>query len=140
MIKSISILFVFLIIICSNGQSQHSIEAEMNACLEMDENHTTRGMILCMENARKAWLGEIENHIVRLESILDSTQFSLLQVSQSSWETYHENQVAFLNDYYSKKSGSIWKTIAATQRLELARKRATELFYLLDSNIETSDK
>ena len=105
---------------------KHPIEEKLSKCL--DDSITTVGMCNCLTEAAKAWDKELNKYYKLLKDELDESGQLLLREAQRKWITYRDNEIKFINYYYSEvKVGTMYSMFAEDRKKEIVRERAEEL-------------
>jgi len=123
------------------GSSNHPIDVKLKHCLE--EHYSTDGMVVCTNEAYTAWDAEMNKQYKQLRELLGSPGDDQLKNSQQSWLSFRDKEfelIAGMEKGLQAKSGGggMYKFVAATQRMEVVKKRALELKvyydYLISQN------
>jgi uncharacterized protein YecT (DUF1311 family) len=125
------LLPILLLFIASIGHAQsieHPIDIRTIACLDLDSNQTTYGMIQCESIAREEWNTEMNKYYNLLVDTLSDESGVLLSESQKTWTEFNQNEQKFSSSlYYSEMQGTMWHVVNAGRRSEIVRQRALEL-------------
>lgn len=81
----------------------------------------------CNYKAIEKYEAELTNIINNYEKILPKEQYSLLLLSQSSWEKYYNNNIDFQNGMKNSKKSTISTTIFPGQIVNCLKNRIEEL-------------
>ncbi len=91
---------------------------------EMKKKHgCTAGMVLTADAATKTWEAEFN----RLYAALGGEQNERLREAHQAWLAYREAQIAFLQENYGEKDGTIWPVTYAWHILEITKQQAVLL-------------
>jgi uncharacterized protein YecT (DUF1311 family) len=125
------IIQILVLFIASVGHAQpieHPINTRTVACLDLDSNQTTSGMIQCESIAREEWNEEMNKYYNLLIDTLSHQSGLLLIESQKAWIEFNQNEQEFSGSlYYADMQGTMWYVVNAGRRSELVRQRALEL-------------
>jgi len=106
---------------------EHAIDASLKECLAAPEGTSTAGMIACTITAKNAWDAEMNKYYKRLMDVLNPDEKLKLKESQRHWIAYRDKEMAFSSAVFANKEGTMWRVIAASNNLEIVKKRAQEL-------------
>ncbi|MBN1186079.1 MAG: DUF1311 domain-containing protein [Bacteroidales bacterium] len=113
-------------VISQDAEVKHPIEEKLSKCL--DDSITTVGMCNCITEAAVAWDKELNKYYKLLKDELDEPAQLLLREAQRKWITYRDNEIKFIDHYYSEvKVGTMYSMFAEDRKKEIVRKRAEEL-------------
>ena len=121
----IVILFFLLPLTQIFSQDNSPIDNELSDC--MNKNPSTQGMIKCIDNAYKQWDDELNNYYKKLTVILDDEGKANLKDAQRKWIEFRDLEFKNLEYIYSKKDGTMYQPMQASDRMEFIKKRALEL-------------
>ena len=136
--KIIILSLVLLIGAQSFGQDQiHPIDRENNRCIE-NTTPTTIGSINCEKEALDAWQSEMEIVLQRLRENPELLDVTLLEASQTTWNTFHKAEVNMYYSYYQKnyQGGTMARAAALSFEKRHLRER---VLYLIDLHEELNE-
>lgn len=98
----------------------------------MEEHYSTEGMINCTNEAYTAWEAEMNKYYKQLRETVGSPSDDQLKISQQNWTAFRDKELDFINSMEKSlqnkaAGGGMYKFVAATQRMEVVKKRALEL-------------
>ena len=127
--KKIFIIIVTFFSVMIYGQTNniHQIDKELQDCLDLKENYTTKGMIDCVNTATTKWDIELNKTYKRLLSFLTDEQKEKLKIAQRKWMEYRDKEIEFSIQFYSDMQGTMWIPVAAQTKLKLTRQRTIDL-------------
>ena len=132
--KALMILCLSIVVLsnCYQKQEVHWIDKQRAACLEMDTNQTTAGMIECEMGAAASWELEMQRTYDELMGTLPPNQQEKLNDSQLAWIAYSEKELAFATDLYWSMGGTMRGILITNKKGELIRSRTLELHEYID--------
>lgn len=105
--------------------------------MDSSENYTTIQMVECVNTAIDKWDTELNKAYKKLSDLLSPEQKEKLKLAQREWIIYRDKEIEFSNKLYADLKGTMWVIIAAQTKLDLIRKRTTELEnYITDTSTE----
>ena len=112
--------------------NKHSIDLQLELCLDTDSNWTTYGMVKCERNAEEAWDMELNKFYKLLMNALNEEEREKLRHSQRQWLKYRDAEFEFLGLMYYNMQGTMYKVMNAGKRTDIVKQRALELqsYYL----------
>ena len=127
------IIFLLLVTVIStvaaisqDTEVKHPIEEKLSKCL--DDSITNVGMCNCLTAAAVAWDKELNKYYKLLKDELEEPAQLLLRESQRKWITYRDNEIKFIDHYYSEvKVGTMYSMFAEDRKKEIVKQRAEEL-------------
>ncbi len=127
---------VFSVMIYGQIKNIHQIDKELQDCLNLNENYTTKGMIDCVNTAITMWDIELNKTYKRMLDLLTVEQKEILKIAQRKWIEYRDKEIEFSNQIYSDMQGTMWLPISARTKLDLTRQRTIDLEnYIADLTI-----
>ncbi|MCU0340037.1 MAG: DUF1311 domain-containing protein [Spirosomaceae bacterium] len=111
-------------------QEVHPIDAALDKC--MDKNPSTQGMIGCIDEAFKKWDAELNKNYKALTLQLNPAQKAALLASQRKWLEYRDLEFKNIGAFYETMDGTMYRPMAASDRMEVVKKRALDLKGFLD--------
>ncbi len=113
---------------------EHPIDIDLAACLDIDSNMSTLGMISCIQAAEDAWDGELNLIYRELMGTLDSSGQEGLRKAQRAWVAWRDAEFE-LNGivYYENLDGTMYHIFAADREMQIVRARTLELRDYLDA-------
>jgi len=121
------IMTVFSVMIYGQTNKIHQIDKELQDCLNLKENYTTKGMIDCVNTATTKWDIELNKTYKKLLSLLTVEQKEKLKIAQRKWMEYRDKEIEFSIQLYSDMQGTMWIPVAAQTKLDLTRQRTIDL-------------
>lgn len=107
-------------------EKKHPIDIAQEAC--MDKDWTTQGMLQCSSKALKEWEKEMNKNYKKLMGELkDKEDKAGLKASQDAWVAYDKANINFSGAMYYKQQGTMWRVIAAQNRVDTTKARTLEL-------------
>jgi uncharacterized protein YecT (DUF1311 family) len=106
-------------------EKKHRIDAWLDKQLETASSETT--MRRATGQARQMWDQEMSKSYSILMRRLDSEQKAALIKSQKSWLAYRDAEFDLVSKTVGRKSGLMWQTVAAGDRMEIVKARALML-------------
>lgn len=104
---------------------KNPIDATLDACLE--KNGTTIGMRQCLDQAYKAWDGELNAAYKNVMASLSPEAKAALKTAQRNWIAFKDAELAFYRSVFASTDGTIWPVVESRYVIDLFRKRAIEL-------------
>lgn len=95
-----------------------------------EQGQTSNGMVLCLSEALDAWEKQLQETYALLYSQMEGSNRTNLQVSQSAWVDYKHAQYKFLESYYGRMEGTMYKQIMISEKIEVVKRRFAELYNL----------
>jgi uncharacterized protein YecT (DUF1311 family) len=89
---------------------------------------------MACNNAAEAWEKEMDNYYQTLMAKLPKEGRNKLQAAQKAWIAFKEDNIKFINEYWSTFSGSMFVANSAFDRLFLNRQRALQLLSYYDKD------
>lgn len=132
----------FLLILQACGQEkkkEQSIDQQLKACLDVERNQTTAGMIECTNHAREQWDKELNTSYSLLISQLSADEKEKLKVAQRNWISYRDKEIEFARTMYINMQGTMWRVVLADRQMELTKQRALELKAYVDNLTEPGE-
>ena len=124
---SLLLLAPFVLIAQSHPQQAHPIDVAYEACMAVDTNQTTYGMMMCAQQAEEAWDKELNLHYKKLITLLTAEKQAQLKDSQRKWLAYRDAEFKFSGDLHYNMEGTMYRPMAAYREAEIVRSRALEL-------------
>ncbi|OQX20208.1 MAG: hypothetical protein BWK80_35985 [Desulfobacteraceae bacterium IS3] len=103
----------------------HLIDKIVNQCLEKD--NSTLGMTTCLNDGYKLWDAELNKVYNQLRVNLKPAEQKTLKAAQAEWIKYRDAEFAFKISLYDSLQGTMYKVMNAEDRLEIVKKRTSEL-------------
>ena len=104
-----------------------ALEIELKACLDSIQNQTTSGMCNCTYTSLSKWDKLLNDDYRSLLAGLDKASKGKLVESQRQWLKFREAEAAFLNEYYNKADGTMWRIVKVNKELQFTRDRVLAL-------------
>src|SRR5690554_5855150 len=112
--KIIALLMTaFSVITYAQTNNIHHIDKELEDCLNLKENYTTKGMTDCVNSATTKWDIELNKTYKKLLSLLTVEQKEKLKIAQRKWIEYRDKEIEFSIQIYSDMQGTMWIPVAA---------------------------
>src|SRR5690554_4212191 len=111
------IVTIFSVMIYGQTNNIHHIDKELQDCLNLKENYTTKGMIDCVNSATTKWDVELNKTYKKLLSLLTVEQKEKLKIAQRKWIEYRDKEIAFSIQIYSDMQGKCWIPVQPKQNL-----------------------
>jgi uncharacterized protein YecT (DUF1311 family) len=108
----------------THGEEKHSIDIKTDACLGMEKNYTTMGMVECMAESEKQWDAELNRVYKALRSKLNAKAKQQLKTAQRQWLKYRDAEMETIKAIYLSMDGTMWMVVATGARAEIVKKRA----------------
>ena len=121
---------ILLLILPAFAQDEHPIDIQMGK--DMEINNSTHGLVAAYNKALKSWDKELNKQYQKLMAGLDAEGKATLKDSQRAWIVYRDKEIANLGEFYSKVSGTMFRTISAAAVTNLTKNRALSLSYMAD--------
>ena len=132
-----TILTIFSVITYGQADSEYQIDKELQFCLDLSENYTTKGMTDCVIKATEKWDIELNKSYKELLNLLTTEQKEKLKIAQREWIEYRDKEIEFSNQLYYDLQGTMWIPVAAQTKLNLTRNKTIELkSYIAILNID----
>ena len=113
---------------------KHPIDIEEEKCIKIADTSDI-GMGNCALKATEAWFKEIDKNLMTLKQMLPSEKYEKIANSQKKWESYIKSEFDVNENIIYYKIGTIYYTISAGQKREMAKERAMLLHsYIYDLN------
>lgn len=130
------IMTVFSVMIYGQTTNTHQIDKELQDCLNLNENYTTKGMIDCVNAATTKWDIELNKTYKKILDLLTVEQKEKLRIAQRKWIEYRDKEIEFSIQIYSDMQGTMWIPVSAQTKLDLIRQRTVDLeSYIADLTI-----
>lgn len=130
------IMTVFSVMIYGQTNNIHQIDKELQDCLNLNENYTTKGMTDCVNTATTKWDIELNKTYEKILGLLTVEQKGKLKNAQRKWIEYRDKEIEFSIQIYSDKQGTMWIPVSAQTKLDLTRQRTIDLEnYMADLTI-----
>src|SRR5690606_23498889 len=120
------IVIFFSVMIYGQTNNIHQIDKELQDCLDLKENYTTKGMIDCVNTATTKWDIELNKTYKRLLSFLTVEQKEKLKIAQRKWMEYRDKEIELSIQFYSDMKGTMWIPVSAQTKLNLTRQRTID--------------
>ena len=130
------LLLAFTLLSCNlmlNAQKEHPIDKQLHACLDIDENQTTLGMMNCEGEAQKAWDKELNQNYKELMGLLKGEEKSMLKAAQRQWIKYRDLEFEFSGNMHYNMEGTMYRVFAAGRQTEFIKTRALELAQYIET-------
>ena len=113
---------------------KHPIDIEEEKCIKIADTSDI-GMGNCTLEATEAWFKEIDKNLMTLKQMLPPDKYEKIAKSQKNWENYIKSEFDVNENIIYYKIGTIYYTISAGQKREMAKERAMLLHsYIYDLN------
>jgi len=117
---------VFSVMVYGQTDNIHQIDKELQDCLDLEENYTTKGMVDCINSTTTKWDAELNKRYKKLLSLLTVEQKEKLKIAQRKWIEYRDKEIKFSIQIYSDMKGTMWILASAQTNLNLTRQRAID--------------
>jgi uncharacterized protein YecT (DUF1311 family) len=128
-------LIIFALIapmaLMAQTETTHPIDSALSSCLDIHE--TTLGMVECFATAQEQWDAELNRAYNELMKLLDTSSKENLRRSQREWIQFRDQEMEFMNNWYGRMDGTLWKIVAAERKAEFVKRRALALQSYIDS-------
>jgi len=114
----------------SAAPPKHPIDQWLTDCMAKDPS--TQGQLKCLGEAYTRWDAELNRVYKQLLGRLAPEEQAVLKESQRAWLKQRDEMFKLLQMIYAKKSGTMYLTLQAADRVEIVEKRALELASILD--------
>lgn len=118
------------------NEQEFAIDRKLEACLDVDSNQTTVGMIQCTNVAEEEWDKELNKNYKLLMRILSEEEKAKLKESQRKWIEFRDKENEFSGTMYYNLQGTMWRVVAAEARYQIVKQRALDLKNYYDVLIE----
>ncbi len=109
---------------------KHPIDVALDTCVS--KNPSTQGTNQCFYEAGRQWDAELNRAYRKLITLLNPVQKKALLTSQRLWLQHRDAEAAFQRQFYGAMQGTMYSTFAASDHMEVVRKRAMLLNTYLD--------
>lgn len=114
----------------STAPSKHPIDQWLTDCMAKDPS--TQGQLKCLGEAYTRWDAELNRVYKQLLGRLAPEEQAVLKESQRAWLKQRDEMFKLLQMIYAQKSGTMYLTLQAADRVDIVEKRALELTSILD--------
>jgi uncharacterized protein YecT (DUF1311 family) len=131
---SLTLPFIFALNACGQEKkTEQSIDQRLKACLDVEKNQTTAGMIECTNRAQEQWDKELNTNYSLLIGKLSADEKEKLKVAQRNWIAYRDKEIEFARTMYINMQGTMWRVVLADRQMELTKQRALDLKAYVDN-------
>lgn len=107
------------------GDDIHAIDMALSECMARDSS--TAGSVACLDTAYKAWDAELNRVYQELGNRAGAERKESLKKAQLAWIKYRDTEFEWIITLYAKETGTMYTVMAASDRVEVVRRRALEL-------------
>ena len=129
-----SILAIFSCLsLFGQSVSKHTIDVELDRCLQDSSGQSTAGMRECTYAAMDAWDDAMNKTYVELMMALSPASQDSLRQAQRAWLVFRDSQFA-LNDqvYMNDLNGTMYHVMASYANMDVVKRRAEELRNMME--------
>ena len=123
------LLFFPFCAIAEDSAGEDPIDQAMEAAIEKDSS--TAGMVQATIDAKSQWDKKMNALYQTLKSKMAADEWSALVAAQKAWLNFRDLQFKSIEDTYSKMEGTMWRPVAASEKMEIVKDRALFLNSLL---------